>query len=42
VVFVWFLVLGPTVTADGEHLLGGVVASGYPIGDLLRIFGLDM
>jgi diguanylate cyclase len=40
VVFVWFLVLGPTVTADGEHLLGGVVASGYPIGDLLLIFGL--
>ena len=40
VVIVWFLVLGPTVTADGEHLLDGIVASGYPIGDLLLIFGL--
>jgi diguanylate cyclase (GGDEF)-like protein/putative nucleotidyltransferase with HDIG domain len=37
---IWFLVLGPTVTANGQSLLDGGIASAYPIGDLLQIFGL--
>jgi diguanylate cyclase len=37
---IWFLVLGPTVTASGGVLLDRAVAGAYPIGDLLQIFGL--
>jgi diguanylate cyclase (GGDEF)-like protein len=40
IVIVWFLVLGPAATADGRNLRDAVVASGYPIGDLLLLFGL--
>lgn len=37
---IWFLVLGPTVTAGGQRLLDRAVAGAYPVGDLLQIFGL--
>jgi diguanylate cyclase (GGDEF)-like protein len=37
---IWFLVLGPTVTAGGGELVDRAVAGAYPIGDLLQIFGL--
>jgi diguanylate cyclase (GGDEF)-like protein len=37
---IWFFVLGATVTAGGQSLLNGTIASAYPIGDLVQIFGI--
>jgi signal transduction histidine kinase len=37
---VWYLVLGPTVAADGSNLLIRIVSGAYPTGDLLQIFAM--
>jgi PAS domain S-box-containing protein len=37
---IWFLVLGPTVTASGQDLLDGLLAGAFPVGDMLQILGL--
>jgi len=37
---IWLLVLGPTVTADGQNLVDGTIAGAYPVGDVLQIFVL--
>jgi len=37
---IWFLVLGPTITASGRTLLQGASASAYPVGDLLETFAV--
>ena len=37
---IWFLVLGPTVFASDQGLVNGMVASSYPVSDLLSIFTL--
>src|SRR5579872_308417 len=38
--FSWYFVLGPTVLQGGESILGKVVGTAYPMGDLLLIGAL--
>jgi len=35
---VWFLVIGPTLADGHQPLLNGVVASAYPVGDVVQLF----
>ena len=37
---VWFLVVGPTLTATSASGLAGAVSGAYPVGDLLQIFAM--
>jgi hypothetical protein len=35
---VWFLVIGPTLADDHQPLFNGIVASAYPVGDVVQLF----